>query len=86
MDREFAGLADFFADLFEENLLVVLLTLLRVQIGCKDPSGGVGRMGCPRLRVGQHDELRPHRQRRQDLEGLGERSRLVSTQELSDPG
>ena len=82
---QLARLANLLAHLFEQDLLVELLALLRVEVGRKDARRGVRRVRRPRLGVGEHDERGPHGQRREDLERLGERARLVPRQELADP-
>lgn len=69
-----------FSNLLQQDLLVELLRLLRVEIGCEDTSGGVGCVGGPVLGHGEHEERWPHRERREDLEGFGEGTRFVARQ------
>jgi len=83
--REFPCLSNLFSHLFQQDLLVELLTLFRVEIGGEDTSSGVGSVRCPGFRIRDHDESRPHGEGREDLEGFRKRTGFVSTQEFSDP-
>lgn len=58
--REFPCLSDFLSYLLQQDLLVELLTLFRVEIGCEDSSSGVGSVRCPGFGIRDHDEGGPH--------------------------
>jgi len=73
------------ANFLQQDLLIELLALLGVEIGCEDASRGVGGVWCPVLGHGQHEEGGPHAQGGEDLEGFGERTRLVAREKTADP-
>lgn len=85
MHAELVRLApNLLADLLEQNLLVELLALLGVEVRSEDARRGVRCVRGPVFWVGEHEESRPHGERRENLEGFGEGSGLVAAEEVAD--
>lgn len=60
LNRQLSTRTDLLSNLFQQDLLVKLLTLLWVQVGCEDSSRGVSCVRGPLFGVRDHDEGRPH--------------------------
>lgn len=82
---ELLVLFDLFSDVRQKHVSVKPLTGFGVEVGSENLGRGIDGVGSPLVGLGELENRRPCRNGRKDLESFGQRSRLVSREQLPDP-